>query len=434
MWWTRTRTGQDAFMTLVERERSAAVVPPVDPTRWPDVASVPDSPVRAAIAERIFRRAVAHLPLQVVEAGRRSYGGGAAIDPVMRVVRPGAFFARLGATGTIGFGEAYMAGDWVTDDLTGVLSAFAANIRTLVPATLQRLRHAVLSHVPQHHDNTVEGARRNIAHHYDLSNDLFKTFLDETLTYSSALFNGEPYGSDEDLAAAQRRKIDRLLDCAAVGPGTRLLEIGTGWGELTLRAAARGAEVTSVTISSEQAVLARERIAAAGWAERAQVLLQDYRDVRGEYDAVVSVEMIEAVGANHWAEYFRAVDRALRPGGRFGLQAIQQDDTVVRATRDTYTWIRKYIFPGGVIASPEAIDETTRAHTALRVADRYTFGRHYAETLRRWRARFEAQAAAVAQLGFDETFRRMWSFYLAYSEAGFRSGYLDVAQLTLTKA
>ncbi len=420
-------------MTLVERERTATAEPPVDPQRWPDVARIPDSPLRAAIARRIFGRAAAHMALRVVEPGRRSYGAGTARDPVMRLVHPAAFFARLGATGTIGFGEAYMAGDWVTDDLTGVLSAFATNIRTLVPATLQRLRYAVLTHVPQHHDNTVEGARRNISHHYDLSNDLFKTFLDESLTYSSAMFNGEPYGSDEALAAAQRRKIDRLLDCAAVGSGTRLLEIGTGWGELTLRAAARGAEVTTVTISTEQAELARERIAAAGAADRAQVLLQDYRAVRGQYDAVVSVEMIEAVGANHWAEYFAAVERALRPGGRFGLQAILQDDTVVRATRDTYTWIRKYIFPGGMIASTESIDQITRAHTSLRVADRYTFGRHYAETLRRWRARFEAQEPVVAKLGFDETFRRMWSFYLAYSEAGFRTGYLDVAQLTLTK-
>jgi cyclopropane-fatty-acyl-phospholipid synthase len=425
-------------MTLVERSRTSAAEasaqPPIDPARWPDVAHVPDSPARAAVARTIFRRAAARLPLRVVEPGGRSYGGGGLGDPVMRVTRPGAFFARLGSTGTIGFGEAYLAGDWTTDDLTGVLSAFAANVRTLVPATFQRLRHAVLSRIPQHQDNTIEGARRNISHHYDLSNDLFKAFLDASMTYSAALFNGEPYGSDDDLAAAQRRKIDRLLDCAVVGPGTSVLEIGTGWGELALRAASRGAQVTSVTISTEQAQLARERIAAAGCSERVEVLLRDYRDVRGSFDAVVSVEMIEAVGANHWQEYFTAVDRALRPGGRFGLQAILQDDAVVRATRDTYTWIRKYIFPGGVIASAEAIDRITRAHTALRVADRYSFGRHYAETLRRWRDRFEAQESVIARLGFDETFRRMWSFYLAYCEAGFRTGYLDVGQFTLTKA
>jgi cyclopropane-fatty-acyl-phospholipid synthase len=419
-------------MTLVERVHSAAAQAPVDPKLWPDVAKVPHSPIRTAIATRIFHRAANLMPLRVAEP-RRSYGGGGNSDPVMRLVRPEAFFARLGATGTIGFGEAYMAGDWTTDDLAGVLSAFAANMRDLVPEVLHRLRHAVLNRMPQAHDNTIEGARDNIHHHYDLSNDLFKTFLDESLTYSSAIFTGEPYGADEDLAVAQRRKIDRLLDSAGVGAGTKLLEIGTGWGELAIRAARRGAHVTSLTISTEQAELARERIAGAGLTDRVDVLLQDYRETQGRYDAVVSVEMIEAVGANHWDEYFTTIDRVLEPGGRVGLQAILQDDYTVLATRDTYTWIRKYIFPGGQLASVEAIDRTITSHTALRIADRYSFGRHYAETLRRWRARFEEQAATVAALGFDETFRRMWSLYLAYSEAGFRTGYLDVAQLTLTK-
>ncbi len=155
--------------------------------------------------------------------------------------------------------------------------------------------------------------------------------------------------------------------------------------------------------------------------------------MQGRYDAVVSVEMIEAVGANHWDEYFATIDRVLAPGGRVGLQAILQDDYTVLATKDTYTWIRKYIFPGGQLASVEAIERTLAAHTSLRVADRYSFNRHYAETLRRWRDRFEAHADEVDALGFDETFRRMWSLYLAYSEAGFRTGYLDVQQFTLTK-
>jgi cyclopropane-fatty-acyl-phospholipid synthase len=161
--------------------------------------------------------------------------------------------------------------------------------------------------------------------------------------------------------------------------------------------------------------------------------LQDYREARGRYDAVVSVEMIEAVGANHWDEYFETIDRVLAPGGRVALQAILQEDYTVLATKDTYTWIRKYIFPGGQLASVEAIERTLRARTTLRVAERYSFNRHYAETLHRWRIRFEERAEEVGALGFDETFRRMWSLYLAYSEAGFRTGYLDVQQLTLTK-
>ncbi|MCU1660605.1 MAG: cyclopropane-fatty-acyl-phospholipid synthase [Pseudonocardia sp.] len=418
-------------MTVVEPRRSASHS--IDPQLWPDVATVPHSPLRALAARRIFRSAVRRIPLRVAEPGGHTYGGGSAADPELRLVRPTSFFHRLGASGTIGFGEAYMAGDWATDDLAGVLSAFAAHIRDLVPATLQRLRHAVLSRMPESHDNTVEGARNNIHHHYDLSNDLFTTFLDETMTYSSALFDGEPSGSHDDLADAQRRKVDRLLDAAGVGPNTCVLEIGTGWGELAIRAAKRGAEVTSLTISVEQAALARERIASAGLDHRATVLLQDYRDVQGRFDAVVSVEMIEAVGANHWDEYFGTIDRVLQPGGRVGLQAILQDDHAVRETAETYTWIRKYIFPGGQIASLEAIQRSLARVTSLRVADRYAFGRHYAETLRRWRERFEADTEAVGALGFDETFRRMWSLYLAYSEAGFRTGYLDVAQITLTK-
>jgi cyclopropane-fatty-acyl-phospholipid synthase len=420
-------------MTLVEQDRGAPPGRGIDPELWPDVATVPHSPVRAAVAKRIFHRAADRLPLRVVEQGGRQYGGGADGDPLLCIDRPSSFFHRLGATGTIGFGEAFMAGDWSADDLAGVLAAFAAHMRELVPAVLQRLRHAVLSRMPENHDNSVQGARRNIHHHYDLSNDLFATFLDETLTYSSAIFEGEPYGADEALAVAQGRKIDRLLDAARVGPGTRLLEIGTGWGELSIRAARRGAAVTSLTISSEQAVLARQRLAAAGLDRRAEVLLRDYREVQGSYDAVVSVEMIEAVGANHWNEYFRTIDRVLAPGGRVGLQAILQDDHTVLATRDTYTWIRKYIFPGGQIASREAIERSLRGATSLGIADRYSFGRHYAETLRRWRERFEAQVGRVTSLGFDETFRRMWSLYLAYSEAGFRTGYLDVAQFTLTR-
>ena len=419
-------------MTLVEHSRDTTSEVRIDADLWPDVAAIPRKPVRTAIARRIFRRAASKIPLRVHE-GQRRYGGGDAAAPVMVLARPEAFFARLGATGTIGFGEAYMAGDWITEDLTGVLSAYAANMRDLVPAFLHRLRHAVLSRQPAHHDNTLDGARENIHHHYDLSNDLFRTFLDESLTYSSALFDGEPGSGAESLVDAQHRKIDRLLDAAGVGAGSRLLEIGTGWGELAIRAARRGASVTSLTISIEQAELARQRIAAAGLSEHASVLLQDYRDAQGEFDAVVSVEMIEAVGANHWDEYFRAIDRRLAPGGRVAIQAILQDDYTVRATRDTYTWIRKYIFPGGQLASVEAIDRVIGTHTSLQICDNFRFGGHYAETLRRWRATFEAHAARVGKLGFDETFRRMWSLYLAYSEAGFRTGYLDVSQLTLAK-
>ncbi len=418
----------------VDAGRPVADEDRTDPLLWPDVASAPSSPIRAAVARRLFRHAAARLPIRVIEGNRPPYGGGDADTPVMRITAPDAFFRRVGGTGTIGFGEAYMAGDWTAEDLAGVLTAFAENMAELIPPVLQRLRHAVLRRQPESDDNTLTGARNNISRHYDLSNDLFKLFLDESLTYSSALFTGDPRDSSgQSLNDAQHSKIERLLDVAGVRDGSRLLEIGSGWGELAIRAAKRGANVTTITLSEEQASLAQQRIASEGLSDRAKVELCDYRQVEGKFDSVVSVEMIEAVGYNHWADYFAAVDRALVPGGRFGLQAITQNDRAVQVSRDTYTWTRKYIFPGGQLPSVESIARTVREHTSLRVADRYMFGGHYAETLRRWRERFDACGQQVRALGFDDTFRRMWSLYLAYSEAGFRSGYLDVGQFTITK-
>ncbi len=421
-------------MAITETSRSTGTtVSGIDALRWPEIASVPNSPIRAAIAKRLFRHAAARLPMRVVEPGGQWYGGGTHDDPIFRLLRPEAFFHRLGETGTIGFGEAYMAGDWTADDLAGVLSAFASNMKDMIPPALHKLRNAVLSVQPHSGDNTIENARDNIHQHYDLSNELFTLFLDESMTYSSAVFTGEPDHSGESLLDAQHRKIDRLLDSAGVVDGSHVLEIGTGWGELAMRAARRGANVTTLTISTEQAELARQRISEAGLSDRVTVELQDYRQATGRYDAIVSIEMIEAVGAQYWNTYFQTIDRLLAPGGRVGLQAILQDDYTVLATKDTYTWIRKYIFPGGQLASVEAIERTLSAHTSLQVADRFSFGRHYAETLRRWRETFDARSTEIDALGFDETFRRMWSLYLAYSEAGFRTGYLDVQQFTLTK-
>jgi len=214
--------------------------------------------------------------------------------------------------------------------------------------------------------------------------------------------------------------------------GTRLLEIGTGWGELAIRAAQRGAQVHTVTLSREQQLLARERIAAAGLSNRITVQLCDYREVTGHYDAIVSVEMIEAVGYRYLPAYLRALDRLLRPGGRIGLQVITMPHRRMLASRDTYTWVHKYIFPGGFLPSVELIEQTVAAHTNLLISERCSFGPHYAHTLRLWLQRFTANSAGADALGFDRIFRRMWRFYLAYSEAGFASGYLDLHQLVLT--
>ncbi|MGH1563984.1 class I SAM-dependent methyltransferase [Mumia sp. DW29H23] len=412
----------------------------IDPDRWPQVAAVPRSRVRSAAARAVVASAVRRLPLRVQWPDGTVRGAGGPTDPLMRLVRPDDFHARLGSRGLIGFGEAYMAGDWEADDLTGVLTVLASSAATLVPRPLQRLRRVAVPRRPRGDANTRTGSRTNIARHYDLSNDLFRTFLDPTLSYSSALFAADPASYDagrdeaaeESLADAQRRKVARVLDLAGVGPGTRLLEIGTGWGELAVQAADRGAHVTTITLSQEQASLARSRIVAAGLGDRATVLLQDYRDTAGVYDAVASVEMIEAVGAEHWDEYFTTLSRRLVPGGRVGLQAITMPHDRMLASLDTDTWVLNYVFPGGAIPSREVIAERA-ASAGLRIDSERSLGAHYAETLRRWRRQFEAHADRVTALGFDAVFRRMWSFYLAYSEAGFRSGYLDVVQYALEK-
>jgi cyclopropane-fatty-acyl-phospholipid synthase len=422
---------------------------------WPGLDAVPTGPraaFSAAVARRLFTAAVNRLDVTVVlvtdeRGGTRTLGRG---GPVMTVHRPQELFARLGRDQLIGFGEAYLTGAWDAEDLAGFLTVLAAELPTLVPQVLQRLRAAVVHRPPTAQRNTEHNTRSNIAHHYDLSNELFELFLDPTLSYSSALFGdavvdhvshlvaGAPTGTD-DLAGAQARKIERLLDEARVGAGSRVLEIGTGWGELAIRAARRGATVHSVTLSSEQQTLARSRIAAAGLAARCEVELCDYRavstgDRAGErYDAVVSVEMIEAVGHEYWPTYFATIDRVLAPGGRAVLQAITMPHDRMLATRSTYTWINKYIFPGGFLPSVEVVDEITREHTSLRVTGRLSFGRHYAETLRQWDQRFLAESRAVLELGFDETFLRMWHFYLEYSRAGFASDYLDVNQLVLAR-
>ncbi|MGV8873696.1 MAG: class I SAM-dependent methyltransferase [Rhodococcus sp. (in: high G+C Gram-positive bacteria)] len=411
--------------------------PTVDPRVWPQIARVPGGVKVAAaapVAGFLFRRAVERLPVRVAMPDGQVIGAGSADAPLMTVYRPHDFAARVGDSGLIGFGEAYMAGDWDAEDLTAVLEVFARRMASLIPKSLQRLRGLYIPKPPRSERNSTKNTRSNISRHYDLSNDLFELFLDETMTYSSALFAGSSSADDSaELADAQRRKIDRLLDRAGVGDGTRMLEIGTGWGELAIRAAARGATVRSVTLSIEQQELARKRCAAAGHGDRIQIDLLDYRLVDGEYDAIVSVEMIEAVGHQYWGTYFETIDSLLAPGGRVAIQAITMPHDRMLATRNTYTWVHKYIFPGGFLPSVRAIDEVTEQNTSLRVRERLSMGDHYARTLDLWDTRFAQYRREAEDLGFDEVFARMWHFYLCYSEAGFRSGYLDVQQIVLDR-
>jgi cyclopropane-fatty-acyl-phospholipid synthase len=394
--------------------------------------------LRARLARLVVDRLLDRVSVRAVYPDGTVRGRGGPDAPTLRIVRPDALFERLARNPKIGLGEAYMAGDWTAadgTDLGALLTPFAARLAELLPPSVVRFRRLVDRRIPRHQRNTLTGARDNISAHYDQSNALFAAFLDPGMTYSSALFDrsSDPIG-EQSLEEAQSRKIERILDLAGVGPGTRMLEIGIGWGTLAIAAARRGARVTGITLSIEQLKFAQRRIAAAGLAEVVTLRLQDYRHVTGSYNAIVSVEMIEAVGEKYWPVYFRVLDTLLAPGGSVALQAILMDHDRLLATRHSYGWVQKYIFPGGLIPSRIAIDETLARHTSLAVAADHRFGRNYAETLRRWRHRFTANWPAMRAEGFDETFRRMWEFYLAYSEAGFASGYLDVGQLRLTRS
>lgn len=400
--------------------------------------SVRPSAVRGVLARRIFDYAADRVHATVRWPDGSVTGGGSHDTgaPVFEIVHPDQFFARLARDYKIGFGEAYMAGDWRAadgHDLADVLEPWATRLTELVPKGLQRLRGLADLSAPPVQRNSLEGSKTNIEAHYDLSNELFSRFLDPSLTYSSALFAQTEPPLRGDLQEAQQRKLDSILDMAGVREGTRVLEIGSGWGSLLLRAAQRGAHVTSITLSSEQLALAQERVDAAGLSEHVDLRLQDYRDVRGEFDAVVSIEMIEAVGREFWPTYFAAIDSLLAPGGTAAIQAITMGHRQMLATQKSHSWILKYIFPGGMLPSLRAIDEALDRHTGLQVTQDLSFGQHYGETLQRWRERFAANWEEIRPHGFDERFRRMWEFYLGYCEAGFRSEYIGVHQLQLRR-
>jgi cyclopropane-fatty-acyl-phospholipid synthase len=385
----------------------------VDGGVWPDVATVPagaSAALRAGVARVAFWRAA------------RGLGLG---DLVVR--RPGDFFRRLGVDGPMGFGEGYMAGDWDADDLAALLTTMGRGYDRLIPGPFRIIRPLLVRRRPAE-DQGIAGSRRNIERHYDLREEMFAAFLDETMTYSCGLFAGG--GS---LAQAQRRKIGAVLDLAGVTRGTRVLEIGTGWGELAIEAAGRGAAVVTITNSPEQCRAARRRVSDAGAGSLVRVELLDYRQVSGEFDAVVSVEMIEAVGDAYWPAYFSAIDAALAPGGRAAIQAITLPHRRMLEVSRSYSWMDKYIFPGAVIPSRRAIEDTLARHTTLRVASVRPMAADYARTLQAWRARFGAAHDEIIALGFDEVFCRMWQFYLAYCEAGFRTGLVDVGQYLLER-
>ena len=381
---------------------SIATVPSSLKARWPDALPTPSSrPPCAGCRWKSGTRTAqswARPRLADPRPDRRRY-------PVMTINRPDAFAARLGDGGLIGLGESFMAGDWDADDLTAVMEVFAARVGRSCPSRCRSCARLYLPRQPRRERNTEQNTRSNISRHYDLSNELFATFLDSTMTYSSAALPGKrrrACGTWPGTGWPPRSR-PRSTGCwtrPASDEGTRVLEIGTGWGELALRAAARGATVYSVTLSSEQQELARQRVAEAGYADAVTIELKDYRAVEGEYDAVVSVEMIEAVGFEYWATYFQTIERVLAPGGKVAIQAITIAARPAAwppapATPGcTSTSSRAASFP-----SVRAIEDITEKQTGLRVRERLAMGEHYAQTLRLWEERFMARADEVRGLG-----------------------------------
>jgi cyclopropane-fatty-acyl-phospholipid synthase len=393
--------------------------------------------VRGKVARQVVKRILRGVPVTARLVDGEVFGAPVEAGlPTIDVDQPAPFFARMAQSPMIGLGESYMAREWGAaqgTDLADILAPFAERLTDLIKPSFYRLRHAVLPR-GLNPANTKDGARRNIEAHYDLSNEMFEQFLDPSLSYSSALFADLATAPvTGDLEAAQLRKVDAILDDAGVVSGSRVLEIGTGWGTLAIRAAQRGATVTTLTLSVEQAALAQQRVDAAGVGDRVEIAVRDYRDQEGEFDAVVSVEMVEAVGEEFWPTYFTKIESLLAPNGTVAIQAILIADQRLEATRDTYTWIHKYIFPGGMLPSTEAVSRVLRRHTAMHISSTRPMGRHYAHTLRLWREQFVGNWQHVQELGFDDRFFRMWEFYLAYCEAGFRTGYLDVAQIRIER-
>jgi cyclopropane-fatty-acyl-phospholipid synthase len=332
-------------------------------------------------------------------------------------------------SGDIGFAESFIAGDWKTDNLPGLIELLIRNrdeIEQLVYGSwwgslLYRLKHLM-------NRNSRAGSRKNIHAHYDIGNAFYQLWLDPTMTYSSAIF-----GDGDDLAAAQMAKYRRIVGQLQLQPGARVLEIGCGWGGFAETAAGEAkAHVTGLTLSTEQLAYAQQRLADAGLSDRADLRLCDYRDCDGQFDAIASIEMFEAVGESYWPSYFACVARNLRQGGRACIQTITIDDALFERYRKGTDFIQQYIFPGGMLPSPSEFRRMAGLH-GLRVADEFRFGLDYAETLLQWRRSFLAQRDAVAAQGFDQGFMLTWEFYLAYCEAAFRAGNTDVMQFTLVK-
>src|SRR6266403_287068 len=342
-----------------------------------------------------------------------------------------AFASRLLRGGDIGIAEAYLHGEWDTPDLTQFLYLFCVNqdwMQTMLTGKPVMRYAQIVRH--WFNRNTKWQARRNIYAHYDIGNAFYSAWLDPSMTYSSALFEDDT----PDLTAAQNNKYRRLAEAIDLRPGQKLLEIGCGWGGFAEYAAKTcGATVVGLTISKEQRDFARQRIHRAGLAEKVEIKLQDYRDERGHYDRIASIEMIEAVGEQFWPKYFSQLRDRLLPGGLAGIQAITIQDNLFPTYRREVDFIQRYVFPGGMLPSPQIL-KTLGERFGVPVIRERIFGQDYAKTLATWRNNFRAAWPNLMPLGFDDRFRRLWEYYLAYCEAGFLSGNIDVRQVVFAKS
>jgi cyclopropane-fatty-acyl-phospholipid synthase len=361
--------------------------------------------------------------------------GGQAPGPVP-VVRLHSWRAlvRLATSGSVGWYKAWELGEWSSPDPVPLFDLFMRNAESLGATARAKGLFRLVNRIGHRlRGNDKARARRNIEAHYDLGNDFYRAWLDESMTYSSAVF-AEPISAEEPLEQAQARKIGLLLERLELKPGQRLLEIGCGWGGLAeIAARDHGVHVTGLTLSPSQKALAEERIACAGLSGRVTIALTDYRDAEGQHDAVASVEMAEAVGQDYWPAYLESIARLLKPGGRAALQFIAIRESLFDDYAASADFIQTYIFPGGMLLSEERFRALAEA-AGLQWRERRGYGLHYAETLRRWRERYDA-AVEEERLpdGFDEAFHRLWRYYLMYCEGGFRGGGIDVAQVTLVK-
>ena len=382
------------------------------------------------IASRLVLKALDHLARGRLTArlpnGTTRVFGSADTGPEAEIeVTDWRFFRRILLDGDLGFAEAYMDGYCDSPDLPKLIALLAANDKALGRVTHSNVLHNVfLKLLHRRRDNSREGSKRNIHAHYDLGNKFYSLWLDPTMTYSSALFDGEKSKPLED---AQADKYDRILTQLGAKQGDSILEIGCGWGGFAEAAARRGMRVTGVTISREQLAFARDRLEKAGLGDRVDLQFCDYRDIKGSYDHIVSIEMIEAVGERYWPDYFATLKRHVLPGGSAIVQAIVIADDFFEGYRSRPDFIQTYIFPGGMLLSQQRIAEQCR-RAGLKIAELYSFGLDYAHTLETWLGRFDNVADQVETLGFDQRFRRMWRYYLAYCAAGFSTRRTDVLQ------